>query len=107
MESKLLSATTANSELPSKLNDLEPLFERVVSIILGFASIVFFVMLVIGGFKYITAGDDPKAAESAKKTITYAVGGVVLLALAYLIIRFIALFTGFEGLTEFKIFLSK
>lgn len=87
----------------AKLSDLEAVFGNVVSAALALGGIVFFIMLISGGFKYITSGGDPKAVEEAKKTLTYAIGGMVLLALAFLLLRFIEVFTGAE-VTKFKIF---
>jgi len=37
--------------------------------------------IVIGGFQYVTSGGNSAKAEAAKKTITYAVGGLILVAL--------------------------
>ena len=87
---------------PAKLSDLEKVFGNVVNVALGFAGIVLFFMLIIGGFKYITAGGDPKGIEGARKTLTYAIAGMVLIALSYLILRFIESFTG-APVTEFNI----
>jgi len=81
---------------------LESLFGNVVGVALGFGGIILFVLLLIGGLKYITAGGDPKGIESAKKTITYAIFGIVLLALAFLILQLIQNLTG-APVTEFKI----
>ena len=87
---------------PAKLSDLEKVFENVVGVALGLAGIVLFVMLLIGGFRYITAGGDPKGIEGAKKTLTFAIAGMVLVALSFLLLNFIAGFTGAD-ITNFKI----
>ena len=87
---------------PAKLSDLNKVFENVVNVALAFAGIVLFVMLIIGGFKYITAGGDPKGIEGAKKTLTYAIAGIVLVAVSFLILNFIASFTG-ANITDFNI----
>ncbi|TAK89086.1 hypothetical protein EPO04_03225 [Patescibacteria group bacterium] len=52
----------------------------------GLVSVVF---LVIGGIGYITSTGDRGRVESAKKTITYAVAGLVVVALARVIIGFV------------------
>jgi hypothetical protein len=80
----------------------ESLFRNVVGVALGFAGIALFIMLLVGGFKYLTAGEDPKAVEEARKTLTYAIGGIILVAAAYLILVFIKQFTG-VNVTQFKI----
>ncbi len=87
---------------PAKLSDLEGVFGNVVSAALGFAGIVLFVLLLVGGIKYITSGGDPKAAEGAQKTITYAIGGLALILLSYLILVLIKTITGVD-VTQFVV----
>lgn len=84
------------------INGFEYIFRNIVTIILGLAGILLFIMFTVGGFRLLTAGSDPKAAEAGKKTLTYAVGGIVLIALAFLILRFIEEFTG-AGVTDFTV----
>jgi hypothetical protein len=92
-----------SGDSPATLRDFEVVFSRIVEIVLGLAGVVLFLMLIMGGFRFITAGGDPKAIEGAKKTLTYAIGGIVLIALSFLILRFISTFTGVD-VTQFKIF---
>jgi hypothetical protein len=84
--------------------DLGGLFDRVVSYALGFAGIVLFILLIVGGFKYITSGGDPKAVEGAKKTLTSAIIGLVLILVSYLILVLISNITGVD-ITKFNILL--
>lgn len=74
---------------------------QIFNIAIRLAGIALFVMLIVGGFKYLTAGSDPKATESAQKTITSAVLGLVLILLGWFILRFIQEFTG-APVTEFE-----
>lgn len=85
------------------LQGFETLFSNVVGIVIGIAGIVLFFMLVLGGFRWATAGGEPKKAEMARKTLTSAVIGLVLVALAFLIIRTVENFTG-ATISEFVIF---
>lgn len=87
---------------PASLSDLEIVFGNVVKVALGFAGIVLFVLLLFGGLKYITAGSDPKAAEGAQKTITFAIGGLILILLSYLILVLITTITGVD-VTKFTV----
>lgn len=87
---------------PVPLNAINAKFDNIVSVALGFAGIGLFIMLLIGGFKFITSGGDPKAAGAAKQTLTYAIVGMVLIACSFLIIRIIATFTG-ANITVFNI----
>jgi len=88
---------------PAQLSELDDVFGNVVFVILALAGIVLFVTFIMGGIKFITAGSDPKAAESAKKTITSAILGMVLLAAAYLILTLIGYITGID-LSNFTIY---
>jgi len=87
---------------PAKLSDLETVFGSVVTSLLALGGIVLFLMLLSGGFKYLTSGGDPKSVEGAQKTLTYAIGGLLLLAGSFLILRIIANFTGTD-ITNFVI----
>lgn len=80
----------------------EGVFGRIVAVTLGFAGIALFIMLLVGGLKYLTSGGDPKAVEEAQKTLTYAIGGLILIALSFLILVFLSKFTGVD-LTHFTI----
>lgn len=84
------------------LEGLECLFRNIISVALTLAGLALFVMLIVGGFQYLTSGGEVEAATKARKTLTYAFFGLVLVVAAFLILRFIEVFTGVT-LTEFKI----
>lgn len=88
----------------AKISDLETVIGNVISYVLGFAGIVLFILLLIGGFRYITSGGDPKAVEEAKKTLTSAIAGLIIILLAYVIMVLITNLTGVD-VTNFKIVL--
>ena len=88
---------------PATIKDLEVVFARVVQIVASAAGIACLIMLIVGGFKYLSAGDNPKAAESAKNTITYAFLGIVLLIVSWLVLVLLEKFTGVP-LTKFVIY---
>jgi hypothetical protein len=87
---------------PARITDLQTVFVNVVKVAIAAAGIALFVMLLIGGFKYITSGGDPKATEGAQRTITYAIGGLVLILAAYLILLLIRTITGAQ-VTNFTV----
>lgn len=97
-----LAAEIDNVDGVATLSGFEGIFANIVTYVLGLGGIILFIMLIMGGFKFITAGGDPKAIEGAKKTLTYAIAGIVLIALSFLILRFISTFTGVD-VTQFQI----
>ena len=75
------------------------LLTRVINILLALAGLVAVIFLIVGGFRYITAGGNEEAAESGKKTITNAIIGIVVIILAFVIVRVVsnAVIGGGEG----------
>lgn len=90
----------------AKISNLDDMFQKVIGYVLGMAGIVLFVFLIIGGFKYMTSGGDPKAAEGARKTISSAITGLIIVLISYLILVLIAKFTGAD-VTNFSAIISK
>ncbi len=93
-----------NGEPPAQLTGLQHIFANVISIAIGLGGIIFFIMFVAGGFSYLTAGGNPQAVEGAKKTLTYAILGLVFVAIAFLILRLISQFTGVTSILNFQIY---
>ncbi len=56
------------------------------SIIVGLIAVI---MLIFGGLKYITSGGDSGKAASARGAITGAIIGLVIVALAQIIVQFV------------------
>ena len=73
------------------LDQFEDIFTNLISVLLALGGFALLIMIFIGGFKLLLSGGDPKAAETGKKTITYAIGGIVLLAGSFLILKLIVL----------------
>ena len=59
---------------------------NILSIVIGVVSVI---MIIIGGFKYIVSGGDSSAVTGAKNTILYAIIGLVVVALAQVIVQFV------------------
>jgi hypothetical protein len=59
---------------------------NIVAFVAGIAAVIF---IIIGGIKYITSSGDPSNVSSAKRTIIYAIVGVVVVVLARTLIAFI------------------
>lgn len=82
---------------PATFQDFEGIFANILRIAIRLAGLAVFVMLLIGGFKFLTSGGNPEAKAKASQTITWAIIGFVVLILAWFILRFIAEFTGLTG----------
>jgi hypothetical protein len=70
------------------------LFNNLVSGALMFVGVVAVVMVVYGGMKFINSGGDQKQTQEARKILTFAILGVVLVLGSFAIIYFIGFITG-------------
>lgn len=69
-----------------KVQQIIRLIINIFSIIVGVVAVI---MIIIGGLKYITSGGDSNNVTSAKNTILYAIIGLIIVALAQIIVRFV------------------
>lgn len=87
----------------AQIGCITSLFGRIVNLVAAFAGVVFFIMLLVGGFRYLFSAGDAKQTEAAKGTLTAALLGLILIVASYVILRLIASFTGLQNLTIFNL----
>lgn len=75
-----------NAEGTDRVNNIITTVVNIFSAIVGIVSVI---MIIYGGFKYITSGGDSSKVTEAKNTIIYAVIGLVVVALAQFIVQFV------------------
>jgi hypothetical protein len=64
-------------------------FRIITNILLFLIGAISVIMLVIGGFRYVTSNGEASAVTSAKNTILYALIGVIVAILAYAAVDFV------------------
>ncbi len=69
-----------------KVNNMISTIINIFSVIVGVIAVI---MIIIGGLKYITSSGDSNNITSAKNTILYAIIGLVVVALAQFIVKFV------------------
>ena len=80
---------------PNQLVDFRnfgQLMAKFIDILLYFAGAVAVVFLVIGGYQYVTSRGNEEAMEKAKKTITAAIIGIVIIIMAFAIVQIVNTF---------------
>lgn len=65
------------------------IIQIVINTLLFILAGVAVIMIVIGGFKYVTSGGDSTGTKSAKDTILYAVIGLVVAIMSFAIVNFV------------------
>lgn len=69
--------------------DLGTVIETITNVLMFIIGAVAVIMIVIGGFMYVTSQGDSSKTTSAKNTILYAVIGLIVALLAYAVVRFV------------------
>lgn len=68
--------------------------------IFAFAGIALLFYLILGGFKLMLSGGDPKKTQEGKQIITNAFMGFIIIFVAYWIVRLFGLIFGINDLTS-------
>lgn len=74
---------------PASADGLYALARQIVDIFSVIVGIIAIIMIIFGGFKYITSGGDSGSVSGAKNTLIYAIVGLIIVALAQFIVRFV------------------
>lgn len=68
--------------------DLVSTVTRIIQWVLGLLGLVAVIMIIIGGFRWMTAGGNEEKVEAAKKILTAAIIGLIIVLLAWAIVIF-------------------
>jgi hypothetical protein len=89
----LASAVTVDKTLSATLElgsaDLKSTVVNIIQWVLGLLGLIAVVMILIGGFQWMTAGGNEEKVASAKKIISAAVIGLIVILLAWAIVIFV------------------
>ncbi len=98
---KITDSAGKVSEVAS-LRCVPVVFHNVVAAALMFVGLVTAFLIVTAGVQFVTSGGDPKQVEGARKTLTCAILGLVLVLCSFPIIYFIGYATGTQScITKF------
>ena len=94
-----LDSMTIETKNAAGLGDMSigQLVSSIIKIALGFLSIIFLVLIVMAGFKWMTAGGNEEQIKKSTATIKAAVIGLVIVLAAYTITYFIFTYLPFTG----------
>lgn len=65
------------------------LISDIINIFSFIVGVVAVIMIIVAGFRYITSGGNDSSVAGAKNTILYAIIGLIIVALAQFIVKFV------------------
>ncbi len=85
------TANEFNDKIPAESRDISvPVFiGKIINVILSFLGIIFLILIIYGGFLWMTAGGKEEKVSKAIQIFTNASIGLIVVISAYLITRFI------------------
>ena len=84
VDSTKTCADTKGSE--KNFQNLLATIVNVLSLVVGALAVV---MIIFAGFRYITSGGNQEGVKSAKQALIYAIIGIIIVALAQIIVKFV------------------
>lgn len=78
--------TAGEGNGPGSLQEIAQTVVNFLSVIVGVIAVI---MIIVGGFRYITSGGDSGNVSGAKNTLIYAIVGLIIVALAQFIVNFV------------------
>lgn len=79
----------SQEKLDKGSTDLSERINKVVDVVSVLVGIIAVIMIIIAGLRYVTSNGDSGSVGSAKNTLLYAVVGLIVVAFAQTIVKFV------------------
>lgn len=89
------------ADTPANIGCIGLMINSVIHAGMALIGVTTVILIIYSGIKFITSGGDAKQLESARKTLTYAIIGLVIVVSAFMIVNLIATITGVSCLAHF------
>ena len=84
-----LNAADCDKSTTGSTSTIENLIRDIVNILSIIVGIVAVIMIIYGGFRYVTSSGDSGNITTAKNIIVYSIIGLIIAALAQVIVKFV------------------
>lgn len=98
---EIISDCYSGADKVATLKCLPAVFQNLVTAALLFAGIIALFFIILGGIKLILSQGDPKQIEGARHTLTYAIIGLLLILLSFLILNIVSHTTRVDCILKF------
>ena len=75
-----------STDLTSGIKNTAVVVVNILSVVVGVVAVI---MIIYGGLRYVTSGGESGNVSSAKNTLLFAIVGLVIVALAQIIVRWV------------------
>jgi amino acid transporter len=78
-DSGLKQIGNTSYEVDDKPSDLREIIANIIQIVIGMLGVIFSILILVGGYRWMTAGGNQEKVTSAQKTITTAAIGLLII----------------------------
>jgi hypothetical protein len=71
------------------LNKVNQMIRKLVNLLSVLVGVIAVIMIIVGGLRYVTSGGSDSSITGAKNTILYAIIGLIIVALAQVLVHFV------------------
>ena len=82
-------STCTNPGTATGTQKINTLITDIINIFSAVVGVISVIMIIVGGFQYITSGGDTGKVGTAKTTIIYAIVGLIVVAFAQFLVQFV------------------
>lgn len=86
---KALGSNASCTTNPHGSVSLNSIIKTIINVLSWVVGVVAVIMIIYGGFRFVTAGGDSNNVSAARSTVLYAVVGLVVAASAQVIVHFV------------------
>ncbi len=90
LPAKIFAYEAPSVKIKRGTSQIKTIITNIITWSLTLVGITAVLFIIYGGFLYITSAGNKERAESAKKTLTYAVGGLIVVILANIIVSLVS-----------------
>ena len=86
---KNLAALAKPKQIPGERADADNVVYNIINGFMGIVGLIAVIVIIIGGYQYMTSTGDPGKVKKAKETILYGIIGLIVIVLAAVIVNFV------------------
>lgn len=76
--------------------DIQKIVSRIIDVVLGLLGLIFLILILVGGFQWMTSAGEPEKIKKARGLLTNAVIGLLIISAFYAITQFVFSLIGVE-----------
>jgi hypothetical protein len=85
----------------ARLTCIPAVLQNIITFALIASGVVAVFFIIWAGIRYVTSGGDQKKVDGARKTLTWAIIGLIIILMAFFIVNVVSYITGVECIRSF------